>query len=120
MTDQASYVAAVIDQYIELPETPWRASLADQWLAHRFFDDGVPLYLVRTALWLGSLRRLIRPDKAPPLNPIRSLAYFSPVVEELQLNPTPEAYADYLRLKLRRTVEAMTAGAQKTTFSDDR
>ena len=34
---------------------------------------------------------------------IRSLAYFMPVVEELQLQPLPYyGYVDYLRLKLQR------------------
>ena len=61
------------------------------------------------ALLLGSLRRLIRPADAPRLAPIRSLAYFRPVIEELQENPAPENYRDYLRLKLRKAAETMPA-----------
>jgi hypothetical protein len=30
-----------------------------------------------------------------------SLAYFLPVIEELKLQPLPDGYLDYLRLKLR-------------------
>jgi hypothetical protein len=79
-SDPAAYVAAVVTLYAKLPETPLRASISDQWLARRFHDDGVPLHVVETALLLGSLRRLIRPAHAPRLSPIRSLAYFRPVI----------------------------------------
>lgn len=98
----ASYVAAVVAFYLEMPDTPMRVSASDQWMARRFHQDGVPLQIVESALLLGSLRRLIRPLDAPHLSPIRSLAYFRPVIEELQDNPAPENYRDYLRLKLRQ------------------
>ena len=114
----AAYVAAVVTLYVELPDTPLRASTSDQWLARRFHDDGLPLHAVETALLLGSLRRLIRPADAPRLTPIRSLAYFRPVIDELQAHPVPDGYLDYLRLKLRRA--ALPADARKSTFSDNR
>ena len=100
--------------------TPLRASVSDQWLARRFHDDGVPLHVVEAALLLGSLRRLMRPADAPRLSPIRSLAYFRPVIDELRAYPAPESYLDYLRLKLRQAVVALPANVQKSTFSDDR
>ncbi|MCC7498248.1 MAG: hypothetical protein IT160_11770 [Bryobacterales bacterium] len=118
--DPTAYIAAVLTLYVDLPETPLRASVSDQWLARRFHDDGVPLHAVETALMLGSLRRLIRPAGAPPLSPIRSLAYFRPVIAELQAHPVPVGYLDYLRLKLRQAASALPADPQKTTFSDDR
>jgi hypothetical protein len=119
-SDPVAYVAAVVTLYIELPDTPLRASISDQWLARRLHDDGVPLQLVETALLLGSLRRLIRPADAPQLSPIRSLAYFCPVVDELRAHPAPGSYLDYLRLKLRQAAAALPAKVQKSTFSDDR
>ncbi|HWB95600.1 MAG TPA: hypothetical protein VG672_02830, partial [Bryobacteraceae bacterium] len=88
-SDPATYVAAVVTLYVELPDTPLRASVSDQWLARRLHDDGVPLQVVETALLLGSLRRLIRPADAPCLSPIRSLAYFRPVIDELRTHPAP-------------------------------
>ena len=109
----AAYIAAVLTLYVDLPDTPLRASASDQWLARRFHDDGVPLLL-------GSLRRLIRPADAPRLSPIRSLAYFRPVIDELRAHPAPESYLDYLRLKLRQAAAVLPANVQKTTFSDDR
>ena len=118
--DPAAYVVAVLTLYVDLPDTPLRASVSDQWLARRFHDDGVPLYAVETALLLGSLRRLIRPADAPRLAPIRSLAYFRPVIDELKAHPVPEGYLDYLRLKLRRVASTLPADVQKSPFPDDR
>jgi hypothetical protein len=116
----AAYVAAAITLYAELPDTHLRASMSDQWLALRFYDEGVSLELLEIAFLLGSLRRLVRPADAAPLSPIRSLAYFRPVVEELRAHPAPKGYLDYLRLKLRRAAAVPPADDRKTTFSDGR
>jgi hypothetical protein len=120
-SDPASYVAAVLIVYVDLPDTPLRASAQDQWQARRLYDRGVSVCLVESALLLGSLRRLMRPADVPPLPPIRSLAYFQPVIDELLDHPAPDNYLDYLRLKLRRVAEdsAVPANVQKKTFSDE-
>ena len=115
------YTSAVLTLYVDLPDTPLRASLQDQRLAQRLFETGVPLSLVETALLLGSLRRLCRPSDLRPLPRIRSLAYFQPVIEELQEHPVQDSYLDYLRLKLRGVMDhAGPAKVQKSTLSDDR
>jgi hypothetical protein len=119
-SDSAAYVAAVIMLYVELPETPLSASLQDRRQARRLQDAGVPLQIVESALLLGSLRRLIRPADLPPLTPIRSLAYFQPVIDELLAHPMPDNYLEYLRLKLNRIAAPPALPVQKNTFSDDR
>ena len=98
----AAYVAAVLLLYADLPDTPLRPSPQDQSIARRLQEQGVPLTLVESALLLGSLRRRMRPSDVPPLPPVRSLAYFQPVIAELQQQPLLNGYLDYLRLKLRR------------------
>jgi hypothetical protein len=122
MTSAASpaYVAAVVMLYVDLPDTPLRASPQDQWLARKLHEQGVPLSLVEAALLLASLRRLTRPTDRPPLPPIRSLAYFLPVITELQQQPLPPSYLDYLRLKLLTVAKAQPTEVQKNTFSDNR
>ena len=55
----ASYVTSIVTLYLEMPDTPMRVSVSDQWLARHLHQDGVPLETVETALLLGSLRRLI-------------------------------------------------------------
>ena len=57
-------------------------------------------YAVENALTLAAARRLARPADAPPLAIIRSLAYFSPVIEEvLRLQVGPE-YFHHLRNRI--------------------
>jgi len=115
-----AYVTAVVTLYMDMPDTPMRISASDQWLARHFYQDGVPMETVETALLLGSLRRLIRPADSPRLAPIRSLAYFRPVIEELKENPSPENYRDYLRLKLRMATKKLPAEVHKNAFSNER
>jgi hypothetical protein len=115
------YIKAVLALYVDMPDTPLRASVADQRQARSWFDRGVPLPLVETALLLALLRRTARPSDMPPLPRIRSLAYFQPVVEELLGHPVPGGYLEYLRLKLRGTAGSLApASVQKTTFPGDR
>jgi hypothetical protein len=115
------YVSSVLMLYLDLPDTPLRTNTQDQRKARSWFDRGVPLTVVETALLLACLRRNTRPAEVPPLPRIRSLAYFQPVIEELLENPAPEGYLQYLRFKLRTiTDKADPAAAQKPTLSDDR
>jgi len=120
-SNPALYTSTVLTLYVDLPDTPLRASIQDQRLARRLFETGVPLSLVETAFLLASLRRLCRPSDVRPLLRIRSLAYFRPVIEELQAHPVQDGYLDYLRVKLRGIIDkASPAKVQNSTFSDDR
>jgi hypothetical protein len=120
-SNPALYVSAVLTLYVDLPDTPLRASVTDQRQARIWFDRGVRLEVVETALLLACLRRKARPPDVPPLPRIRSLAYFQPVIEELRDHPAPGGYLQYLRLKLRGVLDNPgPAKVQKSTFSDDR
>jgi len=117
----ALYLSSVLTLYVDLPDTPARATIQDQRQARLWFERGVSLALVETALLLAELRRTGRPREMPPLPRIRSLAYFHPIVEELLEAPVPEGYLQYLRFKLRSIADkAEPTDVQKTTFSNDR
>ena len=123
ITGEAAYVAAVLTQYADLPDTPMRANPSDHTLARKLHDEQVPLVLVESALLLASLRRLVRPSgpsELPPLPKIRSLAYFLPVIAEIQDQPLPDGYLDYLRLKLSKLSANPRPDVQKTTLLRDR
>jgi len=107
--EEAAYVATLIMLYIDLPETPLSPGPQDQSTARKLYQQGVPLSLAEGALLLASLRRLVRDSESPPLAPIRSLAYFLPVIAELQQQLLPEGYLDYLRLKFQK----LATGRQK-------
>ena len=96
-----AYVRVVLAWYVELPHTPRRASIEDEALARSLRQRRVPLEVVEAALLLGYLRRSLRPPQALPLGRIRSLAYFSPLIAELQQMPLKPGYLHYLRRKAR-------------------
>jgi hypothetical protein len=98
--ESRGYTAAVLKTYLQLPETPPKASFNDRQTAVALHARGVPLFAVESALLLASVRRLGRSPDMPPLSPIRSLAYFLPVIQEVLDQPIPEDYLGYLRMKM--------------------
>ena len=96
------YVTIVLGAYLELPDTPARASPHDELWARRFYERGIPFPVIETALLLGSVRRGARAADAPPLPNIRSLGYFQPIIEELLRSPVPDSLRASLRIKMRR------------------
>lgn len=94
------YIASVLNVYLNLPETPSKASFYDRQTAASLLTRSVPLFAVESALMLASMRRLSRSSDLPPLSPIRSLAYFLPVIQEVLDNPISEDYLQYLRMKI--------------------
>ncbi len=96
------YVQKVLSAYRRTPGTAGTARRPDRLLAVQLHERGVPLAVVENALVLAAARRFIRPPGSPALGTIRSLAYFSPVIEEvLELRVSPD-YFQYLRQKIQR------------------
>ena len=102
MEEREPYVRQLLAAYRATPGTSGRVHRADRMLADQLYERGVPLLVAQHALVLGTARRLSRPPDDPPLPPVRSLAYFVPVIDELLLaHPDPD-YFLYLRHKLQR------------------
>ena len=93
------YVRAVLDIYVSIPNTPERPRRDDRFMATRLYRQGVPLYEFECALLLGCARRELQ-EHEEPLQPIRSLRYFSPVLEEVRSEYLDPPYVRYLREKL--------------------
>ena len=94
-------VQHLLDLYCGLPHTAARRpSPADRRLAAQLCDQAIPLELIEAAFLLTIARRNDRALQAPPLPPIRSLAYFLPVIEELHTNPLDPGYLQYLRSRV--------------------
>jgi hypothetical protein len=100
---QEEYVRQVLEAYRKTPGTMGTVRRADRMLAAQLYQRGLSVKVIENALVLAATRRMIRPTDAPPLGPIRSLAYFMPVIEEvLELRVSPD-YFDYLWHKLGRS-----------------
>ena len=98
--EQRDYVRRLLEAYRTTPGTSGAVRRPDRLLAAQLHQRGVPLEAAENALTLAAARRLARPADAPPLGIIRSLAYFSPVIEEiLRLQVGPE-YFRHLRKRI--------------------
>ena len=93
------YVRTILDLYVSIPNTPERPRRDDRFMATRLYRQGVPLHEFECALLLGCARRELQ-EHEEPLQPIRSLRYFSPVLEEVQSEYLDPPYVLYLREKL--------------------
>ena len=104
--EQRDYVRRLLDAYRATPGTCGAVRRPDRVLAAQLHQRGVPLAAVENAFVLAAARRLIRPAGATPLGTIRSLAYFSPVIEEVLQMQVSTEYFHYLRHRLQRAAFA--------------
>jgi hypothetical protein len=95
-----AFCSAVLDGYLALPDTPNRSSRFDRSLAETWFYRQIPLPQIQAAFALALLRRHLRANTTPPLQPIRSLHYFVPVIEEITQHDS--RYMEYCRFKAIR------------------
>ena len=100
--DPREYVRRVLEAYRATPGACGVIRRPDRVLAVQLQERGVPVTAVENALALAAVRRIIRPDGAPPLPPVRSLAYFLPVIDEVLATDVNPAYYQHVRNKLRR------------------
>ena len=104
--DQCEYVRQLLEAYRTTPGTCGAVRRPDRLLAAQLHQRGVPLEAVENAFVLAAARRLIRPASAAPLGTIRSLAYFSPVIEEVLRLQVSQEYFQHLRHKLQHAASA--------------
>ena len=100
--DRSEYVRLVLDAYRSTPGVAGVVRRADRVLAAHLHERGVPFETVENAFVLAASRRLVRPEGAAPLGMVRSLAYFSPVIDEVLEFKVSSQYFDYLRHRLKR------------------
>jgi len=103
------YIQKVLDAYRQTPGTTGMVRRPDRLLAAELYGRGVPLCAVENAFVLATSRRQVRPAGAPPPNAIRSLAYFSPVIEEVLESRVNPEYYQYLRHRVQRFLQTSNA-----------
>lgn len=97
---RADYIRQLLAAYGRTPGTSGRINRPDRTLAEQLYQRGIPLQMVENALLLAAARRLLRPPHALPLPTIRSLAYFLPILEELQELQVSPNYFEHIRRRL--------------------
>ena len=100
--DPREYVRRALEAYRATPGTCGVIRRPDRVVAVQLQQRGVPLAALENALALAVVRRMIRPDGAPALPPVRSLAYFLPVIDEVLSTHVNPAYYQHVRNKLHR------------------
>ncbi len=113
---QKDYVDAVLDTYVSLPDTPNRTRRDERYLAITWYRRGIMLFEAKAAMLMATARRMFREPDALPLEPIRSLRYFVPLVEEIQHLGIDESYLGYLQQRLS-SVLGTNAAAEPTAAS---
>ena len=99
--NERQYTQRLLESYCKTPTVAGYVRRADRFLAARLFQRGVPLALVEAAFSLAAARRIFRAPELGPLNPIRSLHYFLPVLDELLRSPPDPGYIQCLDWKLK-------------------
>lgn len=115
------YLAEALRLYLDQPDTPKTPSRADWAVAADLFHHGVDFDLLAHAIRLATLRRNRRCSDAPPLEPIRSLAYYRRVLASLtreDLDPSYVAYVDRLYQRLIGPAESSDLTSEPKARSD--
>ena len=102
------YIRKILDAYCRTPGTTGAVRRNDRLLAAALYDRGVPVTTVENALILAASRRIFRPPDAVPLQPIRSLHYLLPVIDEVLQLRINQDYFRYLQFHIQRAQQKNT------------
>ena len=102
---KSDYIRSVLDAYRRTPGITGTVRHNDRILAAALFDRGVPLRAVENALVLAGGRRIVRPPDAAPLQPVRSLSYILPVIDEVLATRVSQDYYRYARYKVDQVLK---------------
>jgi len=86
---------------------------ADERLAADWERTGVSLETVRRAILLGSVRKSMSMIDHPESEPVRSLHYFSALVEEVRQKQLPAGYWQHLESALERCEQYWRQGSER-------
>jgi len=102
------YIRKVLDAYRRTPGTTAGVRRSDRLLAAALYDRGVSVTTVENALVLAASRRIFRSPDAVPLQPIRSLHYLLPVIDEVLQLRISQDYFRYLQFHINRVQQKNT------------
>lgn len=97
-----TYVEAVREAFLAPACVQAGFGPADERRAAGWHASGVPLETVRRAILLGCVRKSMALIEQPAGTPVRSLAYFEPLLREVERERFPAAYWQHLEFNLGR------------------
>jgi hypothetical protein len=115
--DGESYVEAVGRMFVAEPCVRSTYAAADRRLAQAWADAGVSLTQVEQAILLGCGRKYVSWLNGQNSQPIGSLAFFEPVLEELSRFELKLDYQDFNRRQTEKYREKWLAAAESATSS---
>jgi hypothetical protein len=117
-SEEKAYVDFARECFLSLGCTSGAFGAADVETAKALYRRGIPATVIQAAMLTGACRKYISWSEGNALEPVRSLAYFDQLILEVQKNPLPPEYCEYLKRKVRQLSEAWNqlpanAGAKK-------
>jgi len=98
--DRDQYVRRTLEGYCATPTVCGQVRPADRDLAVRLYQERIPFTAVEGAFILAAARRAYRTGRHP-LDPIRSLRYFLPIIREILTKPVDPGQVSYLWMKMQ-------------------
>jgi hypothetical protein len=104
--EQKAYVESVRECFLALSCGSGKFGAAEAAAARDMQKRGIPLAVITEAMLMGACRKYSCWFEGQALEPIRSLAYFEPLIAEIQEKPFPPGYSGYLRKKVKQLATA--------------
>jgi len=96
------YVDAVRNLFLGLGCTSGRFGLPEEGQTRHLEKRGITLQELEDAMIVGACRKYVSWLSNGPSDPIASLHYFEPLIEEIRERPFPPGYRDYLRMEVKK------------------
>lgn len=96
------YVAAIRQSFLALGCTIGKFGPGDIRTAEAFEKRGIPLETVQDAMLTGACRKYASWLDGRESAPVGSLSYFEALVAEMQHQPLPPGYRDYLNMQVKK------------------
>jgi len=88
----------------------------DELLARDWYAQGITIEQIRKAVLMGCGRKYIAWRNGGPHTPIGSLAYFQPILAELNEEKAPPEYWEFIRERIERTEKLWISGHDPDRF----
>ena len=120
--EQKAYVESVRACFLSLGCGSGKFGAAEAADARDLQRRGIPLTLIEDAMFLGACRKYGSWFEGRASEPIHSLRYFDQLVAEIQQEPLPAGYPEYLRGKVKQLAalwcEAVKSGSEAREGED--